>query len=92
MSSVHRLPLPAATGEPTEVQRLREENALLKALLAQHGIPWEQGPAYTSRAQTPEATEATRSPAAKVALFRHLFRGRTDVYPVRWESAKGRSG
>jgi superfamily II DNA or RNA helicase/very-short-patch-repair endonuclease len=27
-------------------------------------------------------------PAAKIALFRSLFRGRTDVYPVRFESRK----
>ena len=35
-----------------------------------------------------------RSPVqAKIALFRRLFRGRTDVFPVRWENAKsGRSG
>ncbi|WP_407919190.1 TOTE conflict system archaeo-eukaryotic primase domain-containing protein [Deferrisoma camini] len=33
------------------------------------------------------------SPAAeKVALFRSLFRGRDDVYALRWESKKGRSG
>ncbi len=31
--------------------------------------------------------------AAKIALFRGLFRGRTDVYPVRWENLNtGRSG
>ena len=29
----------------------------------------------------------------KVALFRHLFRGRTDIYPIRWESkTTGKSG
>ena len=32
-------------------------------------------------------------PAAKIALFRSLFRGRDDVYPRRFESRKtGRSG
>lgn len=32
-------------------------------------------------------------PAAKIALFRSLFRGRTDVYPQRFESRKtGRTG
>lgn len=32
-------------------------------------------------------------PAAKIALFRSLFRGRTDVYPRRFDSRKtGRSG
>jgi len=28
----------------------------------------------------------------KITLFRRLFRGRDDVYPQRWESAKGMSG
>lgn len=33
------------------------------------------------------------SPAAKVTLFRSLFRGREEVYPLRFESAKtGKSG
>ena len=33
------------------------------------------------------------SPAAKIQLFRSLFRGRTDVYPVRFENRKtGKSG
>jgi hypothetical protein len=33
------------------------------------------------------------SPAAKIALFRSLFRGRDDVYPRRFESRKtGKTG
>lgn len=33
------------------------------------------------------------SPERKVALFRELFRGREDVFPVRWENGRtGRSG
>lgn len=33
------------------------------------------------------------SPAAdKIALFRSLFRGREDVYAVRWENPEGRAG
>jgi hypothetical protein len=28
----------------------------------------------------------------KIALFRSLFRGREDVYAVRWEGKNGRSG
>jgi len=40
------------------------------------------------------ATVTNNSPAAeKIALFRHLFGGRTDVFPARWENPKtGRSG
>jgi hypothetical protein len=35
----------------------------------------------------------TRPPAAKIALFRGPFRGRTDLYPGSWENPKaGRSG
>ncbi|MBM4331904.1 MAG: hypothetical protein FJ117_11920 [Deltaproteobacteria bacterium] len=29
---------------------------------------------------------------SQIALFRSLFRGRDDVYPVRWEGKKGNSG
>ncbi len=42
----------------------------------------------------PTASVTNSSPAAvKIALFRSLFGGRTDVLPVRWENPKtGRSG
>ena len=42
----------------------------------------------------PTAAVTNGSPAAdKVALFRRLFAGRTDVFPVRWDNTKsGRSG
>ena len=76
-----------------ELQQLWEENARLKALLTEHCIQWEEPvPAM----ETPTGTSETRSPylsnTEKVAVFRHLFRGRTDIYPLRWESAKGKSG
>ena len=40
------------------------------------------------------ASVTNNSPAAdKIALFRRLFGGRTDVFPVRWDNPKtGRSG
>ena len=42
----------------------------------------------------PKPAVANTSPAMdKVALFRRLFGGRTDVFPVRWENPKtGKSG
>jgi superfamily II DNA or RNA helicase len=74
-----------------ELQQLREENAHLKALLTHHRINWEEPP--TSEPIQPPSPTATRFTAAdKIALFRRLFRGRTDVYPLRWESTKGTSG
>jgi len=76
---------------PDELQALRTENARLISLLESHGIEWRPSP--------PPAKPATESELArlstdeKVALFRRLFRGRTDVYPVRWESkTTGKSG
>ena len=40
----------------------------------------------------PVAEGARRSSAAKLEIFRGLFRGRTDVYPTRFESKKGKAG
>ena len=74
-----------------EVATLKAENARLIALLEQHGIEWrQQDPAATA----PRRLKSSRlSTSAKVALFRRLFRGRSDVYPIRWESkTTGKSG
>jgi superfamily II DNA or RNA helicase len=70
-----------------ELARLRAENARMAGLLDRHGIAW----------RAPETAAALVAPMAlstdeKVALFRRLFRGRTDVYPVRWESKAGKTG
>ena len=44
------------------------------------------------RARKPTITNASSS-AEKIALFRRLFGGRTDVFPVRWDNPKtGKSG
>jgi len=79
-----------------ELIQLRAENNVLKALLAQHGIAAPQpsnsdiGPVGDSALQ-PNANEL--SPNAKVKIFRRLFRGRDDIYPVRWISnTTGKSG
>jgi superfamily II DNA or RNA helicase len=80
--------------ELAELRQLREENVRLKDLLDKHGISWNERTVSTPDPQT-EASEpvgAQISTSEKVALFRRLFRGRTDIYPTRWESAKGKSG
>ena len=78
----------------TELKRLREENIRLIDLLEAHGIDWRQpAPILDDDPVTQLAQEPSRlSTEDKVALFRRLFRGRTDVYPVRWESKAGKSG
>ena len=77
-----------------ELQQIGEENVRLKALLSDHGIQWEKEsvPATAQITETPETTTSKLSATEKIALFRRLFRGRTDVYPLRWESANGKSG
>ena len=71
---------------------LQAENARLIALLDAHGIDWHLPvePVKIPAAQI----EASRllNTDAKVDLFRNLFRGRADVYPIRWESKAGKSG
>jgi len=80
--------------EKDELKYLRVENARLKALLARHGISWEKtvGAQTASTAEEPSEISSDLSTAAKIRIFRKLFKGRSDVFPRRWESARGRAG
>jgi superfamily II DNA or RNA helicase len=74
-----------------DIATLQAENARLIALLDAHGIEWRLPP--TPAAPPAEIESASLSTDEKIALFRKLFRGRSDVYPVRWESkTSGKSG
>lgn len=79
-----------------ECKRLREENAHLRQLLAQHNIsvpPSE--PETLPRAKPVEVLslgDRQERARKRIALFRRLFLGREDVYARRWESPDGRSG
>jgi len=85
-----------------EREQLRAENAHLRSLLglsetepspATLASPSAALAAAAPNSPDPGAPVASDSPvAAKLALFRTLFRGREDVYAVRWESKAGRSG
>jgi hypothetical protein len=61
--------------------KLQAENARLVSLLDARGIAWRP-PASVA----PTSEPSKLATGDKVALFRNLFRGRTDIYPVRWES------
>jgi hypothetical protein len=79
-----------------ECNRLREENARLRTIL---GIP-ESAVAETDSVSNAEVSAADSSksgrdlstPEGKITLFLNLFRGREDVYAVRWEGKGGKSG
>jgi len=80
-----------------EVRRLREENARLRSILVEHGLYIPETPPTTGMFRTTSTPSTARQPPVgtaeqRIALFRSLFRGRDDVYAIRWESADGRSG
>ena len=71
---------------------LRAEIARLVALLDAHGIEWRLPPEPAPLVTT-DVEPSKFSTDQKVTLFRRLFRGRADVYPIRWESqSTGKSG
>ncbi len=70
-----------------ELAAMRAENVRLVSLLEAHGIEWRRKP------QSPVPRVSVLSTNEKVALFRRLFRGRDDVWALRWESkTSGKSG
>ncbi len=80
-----------------ECERLRAENAQLKARLGDFPkpaaapdvpLPASQLP----KTKLPETLTANSPPDQKVVRLRSLFRGRDDVYAVRWEGKNGRTG
>ena len=75
--------------EQETLSALRAENARLIALLEKHGIDWRL-PAVPAPTPTKDETEHSQlSTDKKLALFRTLFRGRPDVFALRWENRKG---
>jgi len=77
--------------ERDQVAALQAENARLIAVLESHGIEWRLPPEPVPVKAT--AVESSLSKPQKVALFRSLFSGRTDVFPERSENkSKGKSG
>src|SRR5262245_29711735 len=80
-----------------ECERLRQENADLRRQLGESATDAARS-AQRLSSRNPERIEpsaevsAHSHPDLKVSLFRRLFRGRDDVYAVRWEGRNGRTG
>jgi hypothetical protein len=81
----------SASGCP-DCEKLLAENARLVALLDAHGIDWRLPKSAPVPPVSIEPEPSRLSTEEKIVLFRRLFRGRTDVYPIRWESKAGKSG
>ncbi len=66
-----------------ECERLREENKQLKKILIQHQLHISTHEIALTKKQIIQE---------RIVLFQNLFKGRADVYAVRWESKNGSSG
>lgn len=79
------------------VKQLEKENTYLREKLKQISLG-NTSVEITASEQDVSSEEPhivvnlQRSPDEKIQLFRSLFRGREDVYAVRWENAAGKSG
>lgn len=87
-----------ADSDLSELGRLRRENAELRQQL---GLAVAEAPAQSWAVTVELPLEDTSRPTLgkasavqdKIALFRSLFRGREDVYAVRWENERsGKKG
>jgi hypothetical protein len=75
---------------------LRDENEQLRLRIHQSKDSVSPKPKQLAHANScaPSSSPITNDsrPEAKVSLFRSLFRGRDDVYAVRWEGRSGKTG
>ncbi len=76
-----------------ECERLREENRDLRQKLGLSTVDILIPQLAADNATFAGATiHSKSSPDQKVKLFRSLFRGRDDVYAIRWEGRNGKAG
>lgn len=90
-----------------EIEQLRSENDRLKSVLESFSlrtastlVPSPENGGESSLAPGKPVTsreslsleDTALSAERKIGLFRSLFRGREDVYAVRWQSKNGKSG
>ncbi len=77
-----------------ECQRLREENARLRAMLGIDHSPTNDpvSNGFLVPKLSSTGTSGVSTPEEKIAFFRNLFRGREDIFAIRWEGKSGKSG
>jgi superfamily II DNA or RNA helicase len=70
-----------------ECARLNAENARFRSILAAHGLlpkPAEDHPVAKS-SESSTGIHNGSPPSVKLQIFKSLFRGREDIYALRWE-------
>jgi superfamily II DNA or RNA helicase len=75
-----------------ECERLREENLTLRNRLEFSEVEARPPSIVPVVPPVGSAIHSKSSPEEKVKLFRGLFRGREDVYAMRWEGRNGKTG
>ncbi len=70
-----------------EMERAHLALQLTRLERGRQPMPADSQPNMNVRPARPAVTAAS-SAAQKIALFRRLFTGRSDVYPVRWENTR----
>src|SRR3954453_16686061 len=89
MSAAHSIEAKLAEAL-AECERLREENGRLRERV---GLPQnETATLMAALPSLPIPVAKKFSPDEKVKMFRSLFRGREDVYALRWEGRNGKAG
>ncbi len=96
MNSDENLKTKLARAE-AECERLREENTQLRLRVGEtpedrDRLAERPSPSNDEEPRLSAAVTVDSRPAVKVALFKGLFRGRDDVYAVRWEGKTGKTG
>ncbi|HSE23910.1 MAG TPA: DEAD/DEAH box helicase family protein [Pyrinomonadaceae bacterium] len=89
--------VPLDTQQPSEPTNnhppnLPSPSRLTPTSLSQSPAPQSPSLTPSSLAPTPPSLSNDSRPEAKVSFFRSLFRGRDDVYAVKWEGKNGRTG
>ena len=80
-----------------KLERLSRENERLKSILSAHGISYEQNPSpkdeevltVRSNADNQGLLSKEQILQQRKNLFRSLFKGREDVFALRWTSSDG---
>ncbi|MCM3749271.1 hypothetical protein M3223_18085 [Paenibacillus pasadenensis] len=82
-----------------EIEALKQENHSLRLQLSNYTSIEKTTPPTTQylpnsaiEQERSSVIHSKSSSEEKIALFRSLFRGREDIYPVRWTNKSGKSG
>ena len=79
--------------EPTKIEQIKRRLAALDIEKEHLESKLKAIEAEVTAEQNPRETKSRFSNTDKINIFRSLFRGREDVFPVRWENNKsGKSG